>query len=200
MDFYYGKGSVAFAALIALEEVGVNYQLHKVDMSQGEQTKPAYLAKNPKGRVPLLVTKEGPISETPAILEYVASLAPELNLMPQGAYAAAKERELLSYLASTFHINHAMKLRGYRWSDDETVINNLKLKVTENMSASAQFIEDHYLDGDYLLGAYSIADMHLFAISNWFEVDGVDITKFPKLAAWRARMEEREAVKRAFDK
>ncbi len=199
MEFYYGKGSIAFAVLIALEEVKASYKLIKIDMASGEQTKPDYIAKNPKGRVPLLITKEGPISETPAILEYVAGLAPDLNLMPQGAYEAAKERELLCYFASTFHINHAMKFRGKRWSDDENVQEQLKLKVTENMSASAQYIEDHYFDGDYLLGAYSIADMHLFAITNWFEVDGVNISDFPKLAAWRARMEDREAVKHALE-
>lgn len=197
MEFYYGKGSVAFAVLIALEEVKASYKLIKVDLPSGEQVKPEYLSKNPKGRVPLLITDEGPISETPAILEYIAGLAPELNLMPQGAFHQAKERELLSYIASTFHINHAMKFRGYRWSDDENVQENLKIKVTENMNASAQYIEDHYLEGDYLLGAYSIADMHLFAITNWFEVDGVNIADFPKIAGWRARMENKDSVKQA---
>ena len=200
MDFYFSKGTIAFATLIALEELDLPYRLIKIDFGKEEQRGAEYMKKNPKGRVPLLVSDDGPISETPAILTYLAMKNQAANLLPQSPYVMGRVHEMMSYFASTFHVAHAMKLRGSRWSDNPAVHEELKLKVTQNMSDCAQYVETHLLKGPYLLGEYSIADMHLYALTNWLEVDGVDIAKTPRLANWRELMNAREAVKSAWQK
>ncbi|MEY8840690.1 glutathione S-transferase N-terminal domain-containing protein, partial [Cribrihabitans sp. XS_ASV171] len=74
MQLYYAPGSISVAAAIALREAGIDHELTRVDFASAEQTKPAYHAINPKGRVPALATGDGVLTETGAILEYVAAL------------------------------------------------------------------------------------------------------------------------------
>ncbi len=197
LELYFAKGTVALASLIALEEIGADYELRVIDFAKAEQTQPDYLSKNPKGRVPLLITKEGELTETPAILTYLAQSFPKKNLAPQMVFPFAKMQEYMSYFASTFHVNHAHKLRGARWADDEAAWASMRAKVPQTMAQSAQYVEEYCLKGPYLLGEYSVADMHLFAIVRWFEGDGVEIDDTPKLRDWYDRMNARDAVKRA---
>ena len=69
---FWATGTCALASHIALEEAGAKYETVKLDFSQGDQRKPGYLKINPKGRVPALVTERGILTETPAILAWIA--------------------------------------------------------------------------------------------------------------------------------
>ena len=95
----------------------MEYEAIQLDFAGGEQTKPAYKQINPKGRVPALVVDGGILTETGALLEYIAAKAPEAELVPKDPVMAARMREVMYYLASTMHVNHAHKLRGARWAD-----------------------------------------------------------------------------------
>ena len=102
-----------------------------------------------------------------------------------------------AWLSSTVHVNHAHKMRGSRWSDDAAVIENLKLKVPQNMTDCAALIENDYLKGPWVMGEqYTVADAYLYTIENWFVSDGVDMTQFPKLVAHKNAMLARPAVQR----
>ncbi len=83
LDFYFAPHTCALAAHIALEDAGADYSLRRVDFNKAEQRQPAYLAVNPKGRVPALVTERGVLTETPAILAYVAEVFPAAQLAPR---------------------------------------------------------------------------------------------------------------------
>ena len=83
LKLYYSPGSCALASHITLEESGVAYAAERVDFKNSQQTSPAYLAINPKGRVPALVTDRGVLTETPAILTFVAQSAPQAKLLPE---------------------------------------------------------------------------------------------------------------------
>lgn len=197
---HLSKGTVALSVHIALNEIGADYELIWVDFPSGAQTKPDYLALNPKGRVPTLETPDGILTETSAILGYLAETHTEAGLIPDSIWQRAKLAELHLFLAATAHINHAHKMRGHRWSDDPATYPAMTAKVAENMAENAQLIERDYLKGPYVLGeTYSTADMYLFTVSRWLEPDGVDIADFPKLAAFRAHMSTREAVASALE-
>lgn len=193
---FAAKGTVAVATHIALEETGLPYTLNWISFADGDQRKSEYLAINPKGRVPALVTDEGVITETPAILEFIAEAAGQL--MPKDPFARAKTREMLSYCASTFHVNHAHKLRGSRWADLEASHADMTAKSTQTMAASCAYIEDQ-LTGGWVTEAYSIADIHLYTICRWLRGDGVDIADFPKLNFHFSQMQARPAVARVND-
>lgn len=195
MKLYLCKGTVSIAVAIALEEAGLAYTPVLVDFASGAQTRPDYLAINPKGRVPSLILDQGTLTETGAILDYIGSLAPAL--VPQDAFQAAKMREVMYYIASTFHVNHAHKLRGHRWANDEASFADMRAKVPETMRAACAYLEVEVMRGPYVLGeGFSLADAYLFVASTWLAGDGVDVQAFPKLYAFVSAMEARPSVRK----
>ena len=195
MKFYYAPKTIAVATAVMLEETGLAYEGIKVDFANQQQTSPEYLAINPKGRVPALVTDNGILTETGAILEYLATQAPDKVTIPTDPWAAAQLRSVMYYLASTFHVNHSHLKRGSRWANEESSLRDMTAKVPETMAASARFIEENCALSPFVMGeAFTPADPWLFAICTWLEGDGVDITKTSKLAAHFDMMNARPSV------
>ncbi|WPL80782.1 glutathione S-transferase N-terminal domain-containing protein [Bordetella hinzii] len=152
--FYTAPGTCALATHIALHEAGAEFDLVKLDMSANQQQSPAYLSVNPKGRVPALATEHGVLTETPALLAFVAQRFP-----------AAHEA--------------------------------MRAKVPQTMTACAAYLESQ-IAGPWVAGeAYSAVDGYLFTVGSWLEGDGVDMSRFPKLSAYLARVAARPAVQRA---
>jgi glutathione S-transferase len=201
LTFFYSPGSCALASHIALEDAGASYELKRVDFRKTEQQSPDYLAVNPKGRVPALATPLGAVTENPAILAFIAQSFPEARLAPLGdPFAFAQLQAFTTYLCSTVHVAHAHRGRGYRWANDEASFADMKRKVPEAVGACFELIETRMFRGPWAMGEdYSVADPYLFTIASWLEGDGVDIARFPRVAEHRARMAERESVKRAIE-
>ena len=196
LTLHTAPGSCSRASHIALEEAGLDYQARYVDFARGDQRQPEFLAINPKGRVPALVTDRGVLTEGPAILAYVAALAPEARLAPTNPFDFARMQAFNLYLATSIHVAHAHGRRAARWSDDPAAQASMAAKVSENMSAGFDLIEAG-LDGEWVMGdAYSVADPYLFVFSGWLAGDGVDIARFPKVADHFQRMARRPAVQR----
>lgn len=197
LQLYFARGTIAGASVLALLESGLRAEFLPINFGAAEQQSESYLKVNPKGRVPALITDFGVLTETGAILEYVARLAPDAGLIPQAPEAAARMHEMMYYLASTMHVNHAHKLRGHRWADQETSHQDMTAKVPETMAASCTWVEDQ-IAGEFVCGdALSLADLYLFTVCTWLKGDGVDICNHRKLNAHFARMAVRESVKTA---
>lgn len=196
MIFYYAPQTVSVACHITLNEVGADYEARKVDFGASEQQSATYLEVNPKGRVPSLLTDKGIITETPAILLYLAQCFPEANLAPMSdPFALAKLQEFNAYLCATVHVAHAHRVRGSRWVDDQNAIVAMQAKVPETMHACFDLIEKGMFAGPWVLGEdYTVSDPYLFTISNWLAGDSVDINDFPRIANHHQRMRERPAV------
>lgn len=202
LKLFYAPGSCAMASHIALEEAGADYEAVKVDLVGGEQRKPDYLAINPKGRVPALVTDKGILTETPAILAFIAQSFPAARLAPlDDAFAFAQVQAFNSYLCSTVHVAHAHRLRGSRWADDEAAIEAMRKKVPQTVGHCFDLIEREMIAEPWVMGNnYTICDPYLFTIARWLEGDGVDIRRFPKVQDHSTRMSARTAVQRALSK
>ena len=199
LKFHYAPGTCSLATHIALEEAGAAYQAVRVDFASHEQRGADYLRLNPKGRVPILVTDRGVISETPALLLYVAQTWPGADLAPlDDAFALARMQAFTSYLCSTVHPARAHIYRGYRWADEPAAIAEMRRKAPEVLCDCFTLIDAEMLAGPWVMGErYSVADGYLFTLANWLERDGIDRARFPKvLDHWR-RMKERPAVQRA---
>ena len=196
---YYAPGTCALATHIALEEAGAPYEAVLVDFHNQSQRSPEYLAVNPKGRVPALVTESGTLTETPALLCFVAQRFPQAELAPlDDPFALAQVQEFNSYLCSTVHVAHAHRMRGTRWADDPAAIEAMKRKVPSNVKDSFALIEHKLLKGPWVMGGqYTVCDPYLFTLAQWLEGDGVDPKRFPKVADHRARMAERPAARNA---
>ncbi len=199
LKLYYSPGSCARASLIALAESGGDYEISRVDFARNAQRDPDYLAINPKGRVPALATERGILTESVAILSFVAQRFPAARLAPlDDPFALAQMQAFNSYIASTVHVAHAHGRRAYRWSDDPAAHASMQQKVAQNMLECFQLIESSMLQGPWVMGeAYSVADAYLFTLSGWLEDDGVPLAKLPAIQAHHQRVAARPAVQRA---
>ena len=200
LTFYYAPATCALASHLALEYAGARYEAVRLDFKAQQQRSPEYLRVNPKGRVPALVTDRGVITENPALLLFIAQSFPEAGLAPlDDAFLLAKMNEFNSYLASTVHVNHAHKARGYRWveTDDAAALEAMKKKVPRTMAESFTLIEEKMLQGPWVLGErFSTSDLYLFTLARWLEGDGVDVNRFPKVADHMRRLEAQPQVRK----
>jgi glutathione S-transferase len=199
MIFYYAPHTCSLASHIALEQAGADYELRRIDFARNEQRSAEFLRVNPKARVPALVTPRGILTETPAILAFIAQSFPAARLAPlDDPFAFAEVQAFNSYLCSTVHIAHAHRMRGYRWADDPVAIAAMQKKVPQSVTECFELIEREMLRGPWVMGdAYTVCDMYLFTLAQWLEADGVDLRRIPKVADHRRRVAENPIVAKA---
>jgi glutathione S-transferase len=198
LRLYYATGTCALATHIALEEARAPYEAVRVDFGAQAQRSPEYLAINPKARVPALVTEHGTLTQTPALLIYVAQSFPAAELAPlSDPFALGQVQEFNSYLCATVHVAHAHGRRGSRWADNAAAIEAMKRKVPSTMTECFELIETKLLKGPWVMGErYTVCDPYLFTIASWLEGDGVDTAKLPRVLEHRRRMLARPAVQK----
>jgi glutathione S-transferase len=201
LKLYYAAHTCSLATHIVLEDVGADYSTVRVDFSKEQQKSPEFLKVNPKARVPALVTDKGILTETPAMLVYVAQSFPASRLaLMDDPFAFAQVQAFNSYLCSHLHVAHAHRMRGYRWvdADDKASIAAMQRKVPESVGAAFELVEREMLKGPWVMGEhYTICDPYLFTLAQWLEADGVDPARIPRVIDHRRRMAERPGVKKA---
>lgn len=198
LTLYHAPNSCALASHLALEHAQAPYQAVRVDFGKTEQRSPEYLRINPKGRVPALVTPQGVLTETPALLLYIAQSFPAAQLAPlDDVFELARLNAFNSYLCSTVHVAHAHRMRGSRWADDPAAIEAMKQKVPQTVGDCFTLIEEQMFQGPWVLGErFSVSDYYLFTIAQWLEGDGVDPQRFPRVAEHRARLRAAPVVQK----
>jgi glutathione S-transferase len=199
LTLYYAAHTCSLASHIALEDVGAAYELRRIDFKQEQQRSTDYLRINAKARVPALATPRGILTETPAMLAFIAQTHPDARLTPlNDAFAFAELQSFNSYLCSTVHVAHAHRMRGYRWADQQSSFDDMKRKVPQSVAACFAVIEAGLLKGPWVMGdTYTVADPYLFTLAQWLEADGVDIARLPRVIDHRSRMAERPNVIKA---
>lgn len=197
LTLFYQPGSASDVARIALEEAGADYRALRVDFSKDEQRQPQYLAINPKGRAPALVTDEGVITENVAILGWIAQSFPQARLAPDDAFGFARMQAFNAYLASTVHVAYAHWRRGNRWADDPACIDHMRAVAPERYADCFTAIEAEMLEAPWVLGeAFSLSDVYLFVMADWLETVNIDPRRFPRLYDHRERVRARPATRK----
>ncbi len=196
--FYYSPRSCALASHIVLEHVGADFEAIRLDFQANQQRSAEYLAINAKGRVPALVTERGVITETPAILLYLAQTHPQSGVAPlDDPFALAELQAVNSWFCSTVHVAHAHGTRGARWADDAIALQAMKAKVAQNMTDCFDWIERELLRGPWVMGKnFSVADPYLFTLTIWLMQNGVELARFPRVADHYQRMLALPAVQK----
>ncbi len=196
LRLHFAPRTISVAVAIALEEVGTPYDAVRVDFASAQQTKEDYHRVNPKGRVPALEVPEGVLTETGALLEYVAP-----TLVPTDPYAAAKMRELMCYLNGTMHPHHAHGLRGERWADQESSFADMKQKVPQRVGECCAYLEETLPHLPFEVGNLEVVcDAYLYPVLSWLSGDGVNIADYPRLAAFQHQMNTRRSVQAVYEK
>ena len=201
LALYFAPHTISLATHIVLEEVGADYSTVRIDFGTSQQRSPEYLKVNPKGRMPALVTDRGILTETPAMLVYVAQSFPKAQLAPiDDPFLFAQIQSFNSYLCSHLHVAHAHRMRGHRWvdADDAHSIAAMQRKVPQSVGEAFAMVEREMLKGPWVMGErYTICDPYLFTLAQWLEADGVDPGTIPRVIDHRRRMSERATVKKA---
>lgn len=198
LELYWAPNTISLASMIALNDAGAEHRLSRIDFATEEQKGAAYTAINPKARVPTLVTPRGRLTETPAILAFIAQTHPDARLAPADPFAFAQMQAVNCYLCATLHVAHAHRMRGHRWADDPAAWEAMKKKVPQSVGDCFAYVENHTLAGPFVMGEqYTVADPYLYTVSRWMEADSLDPGRFPKVKAHREMMAERESARKA---
>lgn len=201
---YYAPGGCSLAPHICLEEAGADYEAVKVDFGRAEQRSPEYLATNPKGRVPALVTDRGVLTECVAILAWIAQRWPQAGLAPlDDPWAFAQMQAFNAFIASSVHPAYAHVSRPGRYADGEAAHAAMRTKAPEALGGFFDLIEDQLKDGrPWVHGsAYNTSDPYLFVMTGWMITRSlVDMSRVPHVEAHYARVRQRPAVQRVLER
>jgi glutathione S-transferase len=197
LKLYYSPGACSLGIHALLEELGVPYEKQLVSLKDGEHRKPAYIAVNPKAKIPALQRDDGSIlTEWPAIATWLARTNPMSAMIPQDPDAEARALEAVDYIVSTMHMQgFARMVRPENFGPSASDQDAVKARGLEIFTNGFKLI-DRSLEGrEYLAGAYSIADTALLFVCNW--ANRVQVPLPANVAAHYARMKQRPAVQRA---
>lgn len=194
MKLYYSPGACSLSVHITLREAGLPFDLVLASTKTHKlQDGTDYYAINPKGYVPLLELDNGErLTEVAAIQQYVADQVPEKNLAPAwGTMARYRLQEWLTFTGTELHKAYSPLFNP--GSSDE-----IKNAAKSRINGRLAYVNDQLTGKSYLLGeAFSVADTYLYVVANWSRHVGVDLTPFPHLTAFIARMSARPAVQAA---
>lgn len=191
MKLYYAPGSCGLASQIALRESGQAFDLIAVDFKTKTTAEGDYLQVTPKGLVPALKLDTGEIiTEGAVILQWIADRKPEAELLPrQGSMARYTALEWLNYVATDLHKGFATLFSPFLDRDS-------KRRFAEgNLAERFRYVDGHLGDNDYVLGArLSVADGYLYNVLTWAPRVDVDLSGYPSILNFMARMQQRPSV------
>ena len=162
---YYAPGACSLSVHVTLEELGVEYKLHKVDMAKGEHKSPEFLQINPRGQVGALTTPDGNVSENAAMIIYLNDKHGN-KLIPAKGHERLKAMQWLMFANSNLHgaYSKVMLLKKIGASDD------LIKKGCDNVQAQWDEVEaelerngSKFLAGDNI----TAGDVYTTVVSNW---------------------------------
>ncbi|MEL6233359.1 MAG: glutathione S-transferase family protein [Pseudomonadota bacterium] len=191
---FHAPGSCSNGILLLLEETGIDYETETLDLAKGAQRAPAYLAQNPKGKVPALRTDDGAVvTEFPAVALCIATSYPQAGLWPEDTMAQVRTIEMLDFIVGSIH------MRGFTFvkmpqkfldtaEGQEALRSHGKKEIAKGLTVMSETLGAQ----DYMLGAFGLADAAAFYVLRWCAMD--EIAMPDNLAALLARLSDRPAA------
>ena len=194
MQLYYAPGACSLSPHIALREAGLPFTLHKVALPAKEiEGGGDYFAVNGKGYVPALKLDNGDVlTEGAVVVQYIADQAPDSHLAPkQGTFERVRLQEWLNFIASEIH-----KPMGSMFNPKQTP--EWRAWAETTLDKRLAWLEGKLAGHDYLTGEhFTVADGYLFNILLWAGTVKFDLSKYPNLQAFQARVAARPKVQEA---
>jgi glutathione S-transferase len=194
MKLYFAPGACSFSPHITLREAGLDFELVKVDLKTGKLADGSDFTRiNPKGYVPALELDDGRVlTEGPAIVQYIADRKPESGLAPEaGTFERYRLQEWLGFINSEIH-------KGFGPLFMPATPADYQAAAREKLAKRLAFVAERLEKSDFLLGKqFSVADAYLYTVLNWTQWTGIDLARWPSLAAFQERVGSRPGVKAA---
>ena len=191
MKLFFSPGACSLSPHIVLREAGLPFELEKVDL-RAKKTAGGddYLAVNPKGYVPALKLDDGNvITEGPAIVQYLADLAPTKKLVPPaGTIERVRVQEWLNFITSELHKSFSVLF-------DPNATEEYKATTREKIGKRIGIIDKALEGKSFLMGeTFSVPDAYLFTILSWAGHMKIDLAQWPNISAYFARVGARPSV------
>lgn len=204
MKLYYSPGASSLACHIVLQELGVNYDLIKVDLKHKlTQSQDNYWNINPKGSVPALELEDGTmLTECVAIMKYLADSKPELKLnYPEGDFKRYRMDEVLNYIATEIHLTYRPMVYANRLFPEGDSSTTLKNFVKEAVIKRIGYL-DRVLDDQVFLfcDEFTIADAYFFTTLSWAKLSRMSFKDFKNIGDYFDRVKDMDSVRVAMDK
>jgi glutathione S-transferase len=194
MKLYYSRGACSLAANIVLHEVGATFDLVKVDpKTKLTDTGIDFRTINPNGYVPVLELDSGErLTEAGVVLQYLGDQHPASGLTPAtGTMAHYRLIEWLNFIATELHKAYSVLFHP---ETPQAYQDSTRAKLAERLL----HIERQLQRSPYLLGEiFTVADAYLFVVVNWSRATRVDLTAYPQIRDFHARIAKRPAVQAA---
>jgi glutathione S-transferase len=196
MRLYFKPGACSMSSRIVLIELDLAFDAVKVDTETGvTETGADYRSINRKGYVPALELADGVVlTENPAILQFLADSHPEAGLAPvHGTLERARLQEWLNFTSSELHKAFGPYFRGQPLEETE------KEQVDSRLARRIGDVENGLSDGrDFIVGnSFTVADAYLFVVLSWSSFIGINLARWPHVAAYASRIAARPSTRQA---
>jgi glutathione S-transferase len=186
MKLFYLPGACSLAPHILLKEIGAQFELEKMN----KEDRTSILKYNPKGLVPTLVLEDGKVlTESAIILQYLADLKPESNLIPkEGTWERYKCQEWLNYVATEIH-------KGIGALFNKEFDDKARSIFIKNIQTKLGWLNEHFAKNDFLMGTtFTAPDAYAFVTIGWSKYVGIDLAPFSNLMAFLERVKNRPST------
>lgn len=193
MKLYFSPGVCSLSPHIVLLEAGLAFTAERVDLREKRTAGGAdFRAINPKGYVPALALDDGSVlTEGPAIVQYLADLAPAAGLLPAvGDVGRYHVVSWLNYIATELHKNFSPLFNPAAGED-------MKAHARKILALRLGYVAEHLQQREFLGTQFSVADAYLFTVLGWADVVKLSLEDWPVLQAYRGRIAARPAVQQA---
>jgi glutathione S-transferase len=193
LKLYYSPGACSLSPHIVLRELGIPFDLEKVDTKAGRTERGTdFRSVNPKGYVPALQLDDGKVlTEGPAIVQYLADQKPAARLAPQnGSFERYQLQEWLNYITSELHKSFGTLFNPNAPAD-------FKQATKDAIGKRFDFLSGRVAKGFLTGEQFTVADAYLFVILSWTKHVGIDLARWPVLTQFQARVAARPAVQAA---
>jgi glutathione S-transferase len=197
MKLYYAPGACSLASHIALEEAGLDYTTQKLNLMEGDQRKPEYLALNPRGRVPTLVADGNVLTENVGILTYIAGGYPQAKQWPEDTWHQALAVSTMAWLSNTVHTTYAHTFRPQRYADDPAAQEAVKAKAKTSYLDYLKEIDGLLKGRKWAIGNhYTVVDGYLLVFYRWGNRSQMPVHEMKNYSALVDRVLARPTVKK----
>lgn len=194
MDLYFSPLACSLASRIALYEAGTEARFIEVDpKSKRTHDGADYREIYPLGLVPLLRLDDGSLlSENAAILQYIAALHPQAELVADDATARARLQQWLSFIGTELHKGLFIPLF------DQKAPEGTRSHVLKKQESRLKYLNDYLGGRDFLLGRFTVADAYLYTVLNWTTATSVDLAPFAAIQQYHRRLQKQPSIAKAF--
>lgn len=201
LTLYYSPGACSMASHITLEEAGATFSTERILVHAGETGSPDYLEIDPRGRVPALRIGTTVLTESCAIMTYVADRFPQAGLLPDEALARAQCLSVTAWIASTVHPCFAHIVKPSRFAADEAAHAALVETGTKSYWGFLQEIDEMIGEGPWLFGSrFTLCDAYALPFWGFGRRIRLPMQELKHYTAWKDRIIERPAVLRVLQR